>query len=125
MNKLTFQLEQLSRERDFVRQEVITMQRSHLQLQELLKQYHHHHNPSSTVNNISLSEHKKSLQEFERYIYNYYHRNNLYLSLSPSSLLKEVMHSSSTNNSPSQTKQIDSLRRENLSLVSQLSGLYM
>ena len=82
VNKLTFQLQQLSRERDFVRQEVITMQQSHLQLQKLLKQYHHHHNPSSTVNNISLSEHKKSLQEFERYIYNYYHRNNLYLSLS-------------------------------------------
>ena len=62
------QLQQLSRERDSVRQEIITMQQSHLQLQKLLKQYHHH-NPSYTVNNISIDEHKKSLKEFERYIY--------------------------------------------------------
>ena len=61
---------QLKQRNGSVCQEIITIQQSHLQLQKLLRQYRHH-NPSSTVNNILLNEHKKSLQEFERYIQYY------------------------------------------------------
>lgn len=65
VTKLTSDLHKLTSERDSIKDELLTIQQSHSKLQKFLKQQN---NPTQ-VATIPLEEHKKSLKEFEKYIY--------------------------------------------------------